>query len=119
AVVANRAIRREPSTSRGIEDRHVRPGVLIAVSRTDALLTLDVALVVRQEHVVVASEQRFDQRPEYFPVTVGEESVIEEIEDLAKLGARFVMAAGTIPAGFGPLDFGRRQTKEEEILRTD
>ena len=62
AVVADRAIRGESAHSRAVENRHPRPVALISICLADALLTFDVALIVGQQHVVVARQQRLDQR---------------------------------------------------------
>lgn len=56
AVVANGAVRRELADARNIEDGHAGPVVAIPVGCTNCVLTINVGLVVGEEHVLVAGE---------------------------------------------------------------
>ena len=70
AVVANRPVRRESPDPRAVQDRHARPGRLVAIRVAHALLAVDVGLVVGEQQVVVAREQRVDERAEELAIAV-------------------------------------------------
>ena len=69
-----------------IDMRVQRPAIAIGVA--DALLAVDVGLIVGQQHVVVARQQRIDERAEQLAIAVGEEPAADQVDRLAQLGVR-------------------------------
>ena len=113
AVVANRAIRRESADPGAVEDGHAQSSrVWSRYDFADAILALDVALVVRQEHVVVAREQRLDQRPEPLAVAVREMAAGDQIDRLAQIAVAVVHTTRVVAVRLGlrlpPRPSGRR-----------
>src|SRR4029453_19642315 len=86
AVIPDRSIRRELPDAGAVENRHAGPVRAIAIGLAEALLEFQIALEVGKEHVVVAREQRFDQRPKQLAVTLREVAGTDQIERLAQLG---------------------------------
>src|SRR5262249_51637107 len=84
AILSDRAVGRETADSSAVENRHARPVVLIGVRLAHALLALNVGLIVRQEHVVVAGEQRFDERVKQPAIAIREELGTNEIDRVAQ-----------------------------------
>src|SRR5262245_7675127 len=84
AILPDRAVRRETADSSAVKNRHARPIVLIGVRVAHALLAVHIRLIIRQEHVVVAGKQRFDERVKEPTIAVREEPGINDIDCLAQ-----------------------------------
>ena len=61
---------------------------LIAIGVADALLAVDVGLIVGEQHVVVARQQRFDERPEQLAIAVRRTPAGDQVDRLAQLRVR-------------------------------
>src|SRR5687768_15969224 len=64
AVIPDRAIGREVPHARHVEDAHARPFAGIGICVPDALLTLDICLVVREHQERIVPEERIHERLE-------------------------------------------------------
>ena len=57
-IFSNGTVAGEFPCTGNVHQRHLRPGLRLAVKLADALLRIDVALQVRQQHIAVAEIQQ-------------------------------------------------------------
>ena len=81
AIFADSSIRRKLAHMGYVQKRHPGPLILVAKDTTYPVLTVNIGLVVSQEHKFVMVEQGIHQRPENVPIAVRKMATGNQIDD--------------------------------------
>jgi len=119
AVFADAAVGGELAGARGVENRHARPALAVAIGTVHPLLAVGVGLVVGQHHVRIVMQQVADQPQELLAVAAGKITVADQVDHFAQLRLAVVELQRLIAGGATRLHLGRRQAEQEEVLRPD
>ena len=119
AVVADGAVRGEFADARHVQHGHARPVRGVAEGLIDAILAIDVGLVIGKKHVGIVVEQRLHEGVEETAVTVREFAAGESVDDLAQFRVGFVYGAGMVPRGAFLFDLLVGEAEEEEVVGAD
>ena len=116
AVFPDRAVGREAAHPRAVEDRHAGPAFVISIRSANPFLTIDIALIVSEKHVIVTNKQRIHQWPEQVAVAIREKSRTNHIDSFAQRGVAFIHPARVISARLLLHHLFCRQAEKEKLL---